>query len=47
MTKWMANLKLKGWTRRKRAERERREAQAQHARTYVARDGRGRVISSH
>jgi len=33
--------------RRARAERERRELAARHATTYVARDGRGRVIASH
>ncbi len=33
--------------RRAAAERKRREAQARHAKTYVARDGRGRVIGSH
>jgi hypothetical protein len=29
------------------AERKRRETQARRAKTYVVRDGRGRVISSH
>jgi hypothetical protein len=37
---------LSSWKRRK-ADRERREAQARRATTYVARDGRGRVIASH
>jgi hypothetical protein len=37
--------KLKAW-RQARIDRKRRDMQAQHARTYVARDGRGRVIAS-
>ncbi|HUB73859.1 MAG TPA: hypothetical protein VL979_07480 [Solirubrobacteraceae bacterium] len=39
--------KILGARRRARAERERREREARHATTYVARDGRGRVIASH
>jgi hypothetical protein len=35
------------WWRRKAAERERREAQARQAKTYVVRDGRGRLVSWH
>ncbi|HXB16549.1 MAG TPA: hypothetical protein VNV44_12485 [Solirubrobacteraceae bacterium] len=44
----MARLtnRLRGW-RRRSAERQRREMQARRAKTYVARDGRGRLISSH
>jgi hypothetical protein len=37
---------MKSW-RRRSAERQRREMQARRAKTYVVRDGRGRVISSH
>ncbi|HTW42686.1 MAG TPA: hypothetical protein VMD79_10270 [Solirubrobacteraceae bacterium] len=37
--------KLRSWKRGK-LERERREAAAKRAITYVARDGRGRVIAS-
>ena len=33
--------------RRAATERKRRETQARRAKTYVARDGRGRVIASH
>ena len=36
-----------GRWRRAAAQRKEREAEAQRAKTYVVRDGRGRVISSH
>jgi hypothetical protein len=40
-------IKMLSSLRRAKAERMRCEQQAQAATTYVARDGRGRVISSH